>query len=147
METTSNRFNNAVTKLYNAFHNGELISMDCAKCAVGSIVGGSGWSTLTWRFIDFPQHDLEDIPNILKTGYSAKELREVERIFMFGYSTQKTYGSGVYRTKETKEDQFIGLCHVVEYLCELEGIPNVMDYTKLFETENDVPAYKLENVF
>lgn len=44
---------------------------------------------------------------------------------------------------KNKELVFIALCAVVEYLCELDKIPNVMDYTKLFETENNQPKYSL----
>ena len=42
-----------------------------------------------------------------------------------------------------KEQQFKGLCAVVEYLCELDGIPNVMDYTSLFETKEGKPVKEL----
>jgi hypothetical protein len=37
------------------------------------------------------------------------------------------------KKRNTKEFQFKGLEAVVKYLCELDGISNVMDYTSLFE--------------
>lgn len=39
---TTKRFDNAVTKLYNAFHNGELNAMDCTMCAVGNMCDNNG---------------------------------------------------------------------------------------------------------
>ena len=36
------RLENAITKLYNAFHNGELNSLDCRHCAVGNLCDNSG---------------------------------------------------------------------------------------------------------
>ena len=42
-----------------------------------------------------------------------------------------------------KDLLFLGLHTTIEFLCKLDNIPNVMDYSKLFEFENDVPKYKL----
>ncbi|MBO6632862.1 MAG: Na(+)-translocating NADH-quinone reductase subunit F, partial [Psychroserpens sp.] len=42
-----------------------------------------------------------------------------------------------------KDLLFNGLSEVVRFLCQLDGVPNVMDYTKLFETENNRPKYEL----
>lgn len=69
---------------------------------------------------------------------------------MFGYKVQD--GEKIYSHHDTtentsKDEQFKGLCAVVEYLCELEGIPNVMDYTCLFETDNNEPKHQLTEVF
>ncbi len=145
---TTKRFDEAVSKLYDAFHDGTLNAFDCTACAVGNIVGNSNWVGVTYKFINqingcIP-NDITDIDilNVENTGYSAIELRSVERIFMFGNCNGKTY---FFRKAEdsNKEIQFKGLCAVVEYLCELDNIPNVMDYAKLFETENEQPKYQL----
>lgn len=142
---TTVRFDNAVSKLYKAFHEGTLKGIDCSACAVGNICDNS---ILWYPCVNSarPQDGLtiyEDsqkplkrkvVENstIIQTGYSGNQLAKVESLFlkeiMFG---------------ETKETQFKGLCAVVEYLCELDNIPNVMDYTKLFETENEQPKYQL----
>lgn len=140
---TSNRFNNAVTKLYNAFHKGELNSNYCSMCAVGNICDNSSSWEYAGRFYTGKTYTAGALFNVgqhtvKKTGYSTEELINVERIFI------RNVGLGQF--DQTKENHFKGLCAVVEYLCELEGIPNVMDYTKLFETEKDAPAYKLETV-
>lgn len=138
---TSKRFTNAVTKLYNAFHEGILESLDCKACAVGNICNNS---------LEWVGHY-----NVPESGYSIDELRTIERVFMFG--TRKIIGrieNGDLKwmpqeVQSSKKDNkvFEALCAVVEYLCELEGIPNVMDYKALFETEADQPKHKLETVF
>lgn len=140
---TSERFTNAVTKLYNAFHKGELNASRCETCAVGNICDNNGdWSYMVINhqkgIYDF--YRAEEIKCIKKTGYSPEELSKVEQLFLKGTG----WLTGI--DHNSKEQQFKGLCAVVEYLCELEGIPNVMDYTCLFETENNEPKYKLENV-
>lgn len=131
----SERFTNAVTKLYNAFHKGELNAMDCTKCAVGNMCNNSNHRALKY-----------EAP---ATGYSPKELMDIENIFMFGAKSLaniKWYAFSVNSSKANNK-VFEALCAVVEYLCELEGIPNIMDYTSLFETENNEPKHQLEEVF
>lgn len=137
---TSERFTNAVTKLYTAFHENRLNSLDCTACAVGNICNNTReWSDVE-GFIAFMGDDMEGrrkgMKLINQTGYSVKELIKVEDIFVRKVDL-----------KQSKDSQFRGLCAVVEYLCGLEGIPNVMDYTSLFETENDAPKHQLSEVF
>jgi hypothetical protein len=142
---TTERFEKAVMKLYNAFHNNELNAMHCQHCAVGNICNNEReWDDLgvfasdtifgdgtNWN-VD-AEKIKESLDVINKTGYSAQELVEVERLFLEACEYQKG----------TKHLQFKGLCAVVEYLAKLDNIPNPMDYTKLFETENDKPIYEL----
>lgn len=147
---TSKRFTNAVTKLYKAFHSGELDAWDCYKCAVGNICNNDGsWSSFidgVYKHKERPTDKplVSDYPKftlnktIIESGYSIYELSMIESVFL---SVMPKYG------RESKEHQFQGLQSVVKYLCELEGIPNVMDYTCLFETENNVSKNKLESVF
>ena len=145
---TSERFTNAVTKLYNAFHKGELLLTSTCYCAVGNICNNNNdWydeiinlkeeRSIFRSVID--KKYISSNPTILSSGYSAYELGEIERLFAEGHRWSFD--------EKCKENQFKGLCAVVEYLCELEGIPNVMDYTCLFETENDNPKYQLEKAF
>lgn len=140
------RLENAITKLYTTFHNNKLNSCNCSACAVGTMLDSySGWSKLIVTDVDSVlklirrrtiNQNIFD-PNIYKSGYSVSELAEVELRFL--------NNAFIGQKGETKETQFKGLCAVVEYLCELDNIPNVMDYTKLFETENNEPKYKLTN--
>jgi hypothetical protein len=140
---TTPRFNNAITKLYDAFHNGTLNAFHCKRCAVGSIVGGSKW-TENWftdtsgGFLRQKFRNKRPIFEVVATGYSIKELAQLELVFLNEFDLEAGKRNG-----NDKENQFKGLCAVVEYLCELDGIPNVMDYTCLFETENEKPKYEL----
>lgn len=137
----SKRFTNAVTKLYNAFHNGELLFGNCAKCAVGSIVGHDRWfmnsPSKVWRGV-FKEIDKCYVNNN-DSGYFVEELYEVEKIFILAFDD--------YTQVNDKERQFKGLCAVIEYLCELEGIPNVMYYTCLFEYDDNKAKHELREVF
>ena len=138
---TTERFERAVSKLYNAFHKGELNAFRCKHCAVGNICDNrADWAGSTLRvapLILYTNKEAEKLSQ--KTGYTCKHLINIERIFM---------GCFDYRDIGNERDkQFKGLCAVVEYLCELDGIPNIMDYTSLFETENNEPKKQLEEVF
>jgi len=144
---TTERFDNAVTKLYNAFHYGELNFAHPCHCAVGNICNNNNnWFREVQRFKDNIFSSVSN-PNyktknhvILSSGYSVFELGEVERIFGEHAGTV----GRICKYKSDKSDsQFGGLCAVIEYLCKLDGIPNFMDYTKLFETENEKPKYQL----
>lgn len=142
---TTERFEKAVMKLYNAFHSNELNAMHCDACAVGNICNNSSnWddlgifaSSTHWEgdYQDYVTQEEKLIAKevIKETGYSEQELVQVEILFL----------NACEYKKGTKDQQFKGLCVVVEYLAELDNIPNPMDYTKLFETENEQPKYEL----
>lgn len=134
------RFTRAIEKLYTAFHEGTLTPEICSACAVGNIVGHGNW------YFSSPHKILIDGDMTYEKGigindsmYSVDELALVEREFIFGFKD----GCKNYHVINSKENQFKGLCNVVEYLCELDNIPNIMDFTKLFETENEAPKYEL----
>ena len=146
---TTKRFENAVTKLYNAFHKGELDAMDCKHCAVGNICDNSSlWSFVITTNADSDSNHINGMFTqiirltnmfqmtsevIEKTEYSVMELAKIERVFL----EQNTI-------KQNKETQFKGLEAVVKYLCELDNIPNVMDYSSLFEfNEKNEPIKEL----
>lgn len=145
----SERFTQAVTKLYNAFHKGELNAMNACCCAIGNLCDlNSGWRQI------IPTKTMSySIPLEwqIYTGYSQIELYNIESTFMRGTKnhTHKHIVNWHPSTinNDNKEGQFKALCAVVEYLCELEGIPNIMDYTCLFETENNEPKHQLQEVF
>ena len=136
---TTERFDNAVSKLYKAYHNNRLNAFDCKACAVGNILNNDmSWDNGYIGARQFNESHLQ------LSGYSQIELNTVELKFMRGTNT--TFQDAKFRHKlnePNKETQFKGLCAVVEYLCELDNIPNVMDYTKLFESENNEPKYQL----
>ena len=77
------RLENAIVKLYNAFHKGELDAMNACGCAVGNLCDNSD----VWRqrgVIFGEENRITDFDN--KTGYSKKELAAIELIFIYGIS-------------------------------------------------------------
>lgn len=143
------RFEAAVPKLYNAFHEDRLNAYSCTACAVGNICNNiADWSLNLcyndYRLIIEPSLKESDFnglfssESVINSGYSLYELSKIEAIFL-----NKHRCIDLLVKEQVIEAQFNGLCAVVEYLCELDNIPNVMDYTKLFETENDKPKYQL----
>ena len=150
---TTKRFEEAVTKLYKAFHEGTLDAMDCQHCAVGNLVGSKNWV-----IHGIPIGEENRIVNCFenKTGYSRKELTIIEHIFIFGskkgQNLTKLFSNSISKSdvisfkkteEEQKELQFKGLCAVIKYLAELDNIPDPTDYSKLFETENNEAKYEL----
>lgn len=136
---TTKRFDNAVRKLYTAFHENNLSAGLCNKCAVGNMVNGkTDWMGYVDGFKNTMHNQQKAYEQVKSTGYTINEIVDVERIF------ESTYDKFYYQGIETKtESQYKALCAVVEYLCELDNIPNVLDYTKLFETEEGKPKYEL----
>jgi len=133
MKTTI-RFNAAITKLYNAFHKGELNPNDCMHCAVGNLCDNSNlWARLVKShygrkyYLDNYIGQVKE--TVDKTGYSALELLKIEDIFLTGCNVK----AGDFHLYKDKNRQFNGLCAVVEYLCELDNISNVMEVQSLFE--------------
>jgi hypothetical protein len=150
MKTTP-RLEQAITKLYIAFHKGLLNPECCKSCAVGNICD----NTDTWKY-------LTEIHGSLKLsylgklnenfgrkiyGYSPKELLQIELVFLkgCGYSVPLLRNSKRPEDPTNKDLLFNGLSETVEFLCKLDNVPNVMDYSKLFEFENDTPKYELPN--
>jgi len=121
------RFTDAVTKLYNAFHENRLNAMDGCECAVGNLCN----NTNNWL------NSYEDEMSV-NTGYSSEELITIELLFMYGIKS--FLDAELWEPKdvipENKETVFNALSAVIEYLCELDNIPNIMEYKSLFETEN-----------
>jgi hypothetical protein len=156
---TTERFEKALSALYNAFHENKLHSNKCSACAVGNILGHDRWYGGNFsRYILRKDPCVEQIfiVGFNNSGYSGKELAIVEYIFMkevhkdVKLYTNRERGRLSYdydELKETPETHFNGLCAVVEYLAKLDNIPNPMDYSKVFErTEENSPKYKLEEI-
>ena len=147
---TTTRFENAIKKLYLAFHNGYLNPECCKQCAVGNILDNK----------DFWKH-LSDEHGSLKlnytgrvhqnlgrrfNGYSPLELMQIESVFLKGCGYELPFHH-THRKPENPTDKdilFNGLCAVVELLCDFDGIENVMDYRKLFDFERNDKSIPVE---
>ena len=155
------RFENAVKKLYNAYHSDELAKGDCTKCAVGIICDNN----TSWRSIfitsmeknhqqQYPERYNSKAFGLAKqviddTGYTWRQLAKVEHSFEIN-TTIETLGSNNKREMKffsnnriefidynydlLKGDQAVGLRAVMVVLCKIEKIKNVSDYKNLFDT-------------
>lgn len=146
---TSYRLDSAIKKLYNAFHNNELNPECCKQCAVGNILD----NTDSWKHLS-DSHGSLQLNYVGKVhqsfgrkfnGYSPLELLKIEATFLkaCGYKLPLYYKNDKPKNITNKDVLFHGLSGVIELLCKMDRIPNVMDYTKLFEVENNKPKYEL----
>ena len=144
------RLEKAITKLYTAFHNNTLHPECCKSCAVGNILD----NTEAWKHLS-DNHGSIVLNYVGKVhqgfgrkfnGYTPQELLEIEAVFLIscGYSLPLIY-KGVKPSDPTDKDVlFQGLSEAIAYLCKLDGVTNVMEYSKLFEyKEGNVPVHEL----
>jgi len=133
---STNRFQNAVNKLIKSFFNETLTKGKCTRCAVGNICGSWEWSVL---FETDPNTNEQDtsglnrskfmpeqfetaLKQIYDTNYTPEELAKVE--YVFETNTKIAYLDYEYNQcthEEFIQDQFNGLCAVIDVLCEFEG--------------------------
>lgn len=148
METTL-RLESAIKKLYTAFQNNTLNPECCKQCAVGNILDNTdswkhlsdGHGSLVLNYVGRVHQNLGRKFN----GYSPLELLKIEATFLkaCGFKLPLNYKNDKPENPTGKDVLFDGLCAVIEFLCKLDSVKNVMDYTKLFEVENDKPKYRL----
>lgn len=144
---TSVRLEQALTKLYIAFHSNQLHPECCKQCAVGNILD----NTDSWKYLT-DIHGSEVLnyvgvvnQNLGKTfnGYLPAELLKIEAVFLkgCGYAGAIDGHNAKPKSPTDKDNLFKGLCAVIECLCQLDNLPNVLDYSKFFEHET-LPAKK-----
>lgn len=156
------RFENALRKLIHAFFNDELKKGECSACAVGNMCDGSSdWSKVfcTRQYDQILQPS--NYKNIVMlvycvgapkaaypkkvidaTGYTWRELAKVENAFE---RHTKIWGETypTYTKDKIMEDQFKGLCAVIDVLCEIEGYDSE-EYKPYFEfNEKHEPVNEL----
>ena len=134
---TSNRFDNAIQKLYTAFHNNTLNPEDCKQCAVGNILDHKdSWKHLTdihgsvrLNYVGLVNQNLGRKFN----GFSPLELLQIEAAFLKACGYHLNHKS-LHKPEKpmTKDILFKGLSEVVSKLCELDGLSDVMDCSSLF---------------
>ena len=146
------RLEYAIRKLYTAFHENKLHPEYCTKCAVGNICDN----------LDFWQHitdshgavELNYVGLVNQKfgkrfyGYTPLELLQIEAAFLRGCGYELPIKAGNKKPKNPthKNILFNGLCSTIAFLCQLDNIPNVMEYSKLFEVEKNKPRYQLNEV-
>lgn len=135
---TSLRFDNAINKLYKAFHDDYLNPECCKQCAVGNILDNKDFwkhlsddhGSLELNYLGQLHHNLGRRFN----GYNPLELLQIERAFLKGCGYQLPFHHQHIKPKNPTDKSvlFNGLCAVVETLCQLDGIDNVLDYSAVF---------------
>ncbi len=136
---TTTRFDNAINKLYTAFHKDHLNPECCRQCAVGNILD----NTDSWKYISDDHGSLQlNYVGLVNQkfgkrfgGYTPLELLQIEAAFLKGCGFSLPLHHKGLRPKNTEDKDvlFNGLCEVVKTLCKLDSIANVMDYSKLFD--------------
>ncbi|WP_282121703.1 Na(+)-translocating NADH-quinone reductase subunit F [Algibacter mikhailovii] len=137
MKTTL-RLEAAIKKLYTAFHNDTLNPECCKQCAVGNILDNTdswkhlsdGHGSLKLNYVGQVHQSFGRTFN----GYSPLELLNIEATFLkaVGFQIPLHYKNDKPKNPTDKAVLFRGLSAVVGFLCDLDGVSNVMDYTKLF---------------
>ena len=141
--TTSHRLDQAISKLYNAFHNNELHPECCKQCAVGNILDNrDAWKNLSDRHGSLQLNYVGLVNQNLGrkfNGYSPMELLQIEARFLkgCGYSLPLNNSGKKPKNPKDKDALFDGLCETVAYLCALDNVYNMLDYSKLFEFTKD----------
>ena len=137
------RFDQAILKLYQAFHNGELQPECACHCAVGTILDrGDQWKHFS---DDHGSLHLNYIGKVNEAfgkrlnGYLPSELLKIEAAFLKGCGYSLPYRHNGTRPSNTNDKNlhFRGLEAVIAVLCSLDGKTNIMDYTQLFDPANN----------
>jgi len=147
MKTTP-RLESALKKLYTAFHNNTLNPECCKQCAVGNILD----QTDSWKHLSDSHGDLRlnYVGKVHQTlgrkfnGYTPFELLKIEATFLkaCGYQVPLHHKNNKPNNPNDKNVLFDGLCATISCLCELDGVSNMVNYTKLFEFKNEKSSYE-----
>lgn len=147
---TSPRFEKAIKALIKGFFNGTLRKGSCAACACGNIIAAAmnepiandirsegkavydSWydTVLNVDHYNDIRHS-EGLEYIEMTGYSLFEFARIEQAFE---ENTEIYGSDYedYSPERVMQDQYRGLCAVIDVLCDIEGL-NSADWKPYFE--------------
>lgn len=144
------RLDDALDKLYTAFHNGTLNAECCKSCAVGTICN----NTDSWKHLSDYHGSLQlNYVGLVNQrlgrrffGYTPLELLKIETEFLkgCGYVLPLHHKNTKPEFATSKETLFKGLCAAVNFLCRLDNVENVMEFYPVFE--NVMECQKLEVV-
>lgn len=144
------RLESALTKLYLAFHEGRLDPENCCHCAVGNICDNfDAWKHFTDRHGSVKLNYLGKLNESYGkriNGYSPKELLTIEAIFLKGCGYTLSPDKKLLKPspKIDQETMFSGLTTVIKYLCELDGVNNVMELYRSFDFNVDQKSHSTD---
>lgn len=140
MKTTL-RFDQAIHKLYTAFHRNTLNPECCKQCAVGNLLDQSD----AWKHFSeqHGSHHLSYVGQVHEAlgrkfnGYRPSELLRIETAFLLGcgFSLPLHHKGDTPKFPTNKDTLFNGLEAAVAELCLLDGRTNMMDCSQLFQYE------------
>jgi len=129
---TSKRLEQALQKLYIAFHSGNLYPECCKQCAVGTILDG----TDSWKHLseDHGSLKLNYLGQVHESfgrrfnGYKPSELLLIEQTFLkaCGFQVPLHHQNPKPKNIQNNDTLFNGLCEVIDCLCKLDNVPNVV---------------------
>lgn len=133
------RLEQAIKKLYTAFHTKTLNPECCINCAVGNILDNKD----SWKHLS-DNHGSTNLNYVGKVnemlgkrfnGYSPTELLNIEIAFLkgCGYELPLHKNTKVKASSLTQDQLFNGLSSTITYLCKLDKIDNVMDYSNAID--------------
>ena len=121
-------------------------------CAVGNILDNKdSWKHLSDHHGALELNYLGSVHQNLGrkfNGYTPLELLQIEATFLkaCGYQLPLHHKNKKPKHPTDKDVLFNGLTAVVTLLCNLDEVSNIMDYTKLFEFENEKPRFALSEL-
>lgn len=136
---TSSRLEQALIKLYSAFHNQTLNPECCTACAVGNILDGKdAWKHMTDAHGSLQLNYVGRINEAFDkrfNGYLPSELLRIEAVFLEACGFELPLSRKAKKPYDPVDPEvlFHGLSAVIAHLCELDNVPNVMAYTEVFE--------------
>ncbi|TDU42841.1 hypothetical protein BXY82_0240 [Gelidibacter sediminis] len=148
---TSHRLEQALKKLYTAFYNDTLHPECCQQCAVGNILDQTdAWKhfsdrhgSLQLNYVGLVHQNLGRKFN----GYTPSELLQIEAIFLkaCGYSLPLMSTSKRIEDPQDKDLLFVALLETIKFLCELDGIPDILEHKPMLRNHKDQQISVLEN--
>ncbi|TXK73646.1 Na(+)-translocating NADH-quinone reductase subunit F [Mesonia sp. HuA40] len=126
------RTEKAISKLYIAFHKGELHPNCHCKCAVGNILNQADfWAGFSDNIGKGNLNYVGKVHQVLGrkyAGFTPQELLNIEVIFLkkLKYNSSR---NGSYN----QDDLFYGLEAVIKYLCQLDKQPNLLRIEELLD--------------
>ncbi len=133
------RLEHALNKLYYAYNKGHLDPENCFQCAVGNICDNvDSWKHFTDIHGSVKLNYLGRLHEILGkriNGYLPLELLSIEAVFLKTCGYTLTSRNHLLKPAQVinEEMKFNGLCAVIDYLCKLDAIENVMELYKRFD--------------
>ncbi|MFH4967785.1 Na(+)-translocating NADH-quinone reductase subunit F [Gaetbulibacter sp. M240] len=148
MTSIPDRLQKAIENLYTAFHNGTLNPECCKQCAVGNILNKTdAWKHLSDEHGSLKLNYLGSVHQNLGmtfNGYTPLELLQIEATFLkaCGFEIPLHHKNKRPKNPTGKAVLFEGLSAVIEFLCQLDQVPNVLDIKRIFEIEKDQLKYE-----